>query len=150
MKPNTNLEVVLFALKSDDHCKIGLAWDILTALRGPDSDRDDYKYSITLNEELKLLTTSRIRGFIFEGEEDVLKGVSAKDYVRHSRLSKDERDRRNTLFTFRSVSSHFVNHYNAAVRAIQALFGYSLFSEKEWKGWIYVISKEKFNANILR
>jgi len=80
-------------------------WCILTALRGPDSD----------NEELKDLTTRRLRHIVFPGGLITLSRVTP--------LSTKEVSLRNKLLI--TDSDHFYCHFKDALRTAETL-GYNV------------------------
>lgn len=89
-------------------------WDILTMLRGADSDTDDAM-------DLKWLTTARIRGLI-----GVLPGNGAA--VRSYPLDEEEKAQRDHLLE--KAPRHFRDHYDAAVGAIRQVYGYDIIAER--------------------
>lgn len=95
-----------------DYISARLIWDILSALRGPDSDDHD----------LKSVTTERIRGIVTSSSMSV--GMPVREYP----LSQKEKEVRGKLL---KNSAHFSSHYWYAVRAIKELYHYDLENECE-------------------
>jgi hypothetical protein len=91
-------------------------WNLLTALRGPDSD----------DEELKFVTTGRIRAVIgmrpYAGSSGAV--------INPLPLRIDQKETR--LARLASPNEcHFKNHYELAMIAVRAIYGYELMEEKE-------------------
>ena len=89
-------------------------WDILTALRGPDSGA----------YELKKYTTARLRAVI--GLNQKIKAHFAD--VNEIPLSASELTLRSGLT---QNPHHFIYHFDAAVKAILKLFKYDLNAERK-------------------
>lgn len=116
---NEILELLKKAEKYQEKCLGNLTeiylWSILTALRSCDKEDD----------ELKKLTTERIRGIVCP----CLSEEGCANF-RASPLSTDEIAKRNIMLNMSSCPSHFRNHYWRAVRAIRALYGVDLGTEE--------------------
>lgn len=89
-------------------------WDMLTALRGCDTD----------NRELKILTTARLRGFL--GLRAI--GCDIASYP----LPIGKRERRDQLLNV--APEHFRNHFLWAVMAVWLAYGYNLLTEQDEQG----------------
>jgi hypothetical protein len=85
-------------------------WDILSALRGPDTN-------IESSDRLKELTTGRIRSFVIGYVPG--RGIS----IRTESLSAEEITERNSLLeeSKKQFGSHFANHFEWALKALQNL-----------------------------
>ena len=131
-----NLDILFKAFSGTDRGRSEAAWNIITAMRGPDS-------STVASEDVKELTTMRVRAFvlcdkggmrstpcIYDSRVNVLFG----SYVQLSELNKVQRDRRNVLLKSGKVPEHFACHYRRAVKGIQLLYNYNLWSEKIGNG----------------
>lgn len=86
-------------------------WNILTALRGPDTDNDVIKHR----------TTCRIRGVI-----GMVPGNAAGAVVRTTPQVSTEAEREDRNY-------HFNAHYRYAVDAVARIYGYDLYTEKPVK-----------------
>jgi hypothetical protein len=88
------------------------AWDIITALRGPDTD---------IHNSLKELTTCRLRGILGldEGSRYAISAPSPLD-EREIRYRNYLLDTHNKQF-----GSHFLNHFTCAMESAKAL-GYNV------------------------
>ena len=86
-------------------------WNLLTVLRGPDDG----------NDELKRLTTARIRGFL---------GFRSPIYIyKTDKLTEEQRDRRDILLDQGSI--HFSSHYSCATSVIRNFWRYDLYDERK-------------------
>lgn len=85
-------------------------WHILTALRGPDNG----------DEELKNLTTARLRGFLGFIHWSISSNTEP--------LTAGERARRDELLE--KCEYHFLKHWKQAVEAVRELYGYDLEKEE--------------------
>lgn len=95
-----------------DYNSAQLVWGILSALRGPDSNKYDLKY----------ITTERIRGIVTPSSKSV--GMLTREYP----ISQKEKEARSELL---EECNHFSSHYWLAVRAIKELYHYDLENECE-------------------
>lgn len=92
----------------------GDGYDIMSAVRGPDSYR--------LPTTLKLSTTARIRALV---------GMRVKGAdINHTPLSLKMMEHRDRILDG-DDAEHFRCHYYAAVNAIRRLYGYNLWVEKD-------------------
>lgn len=110
-------------------------WEIIVALRGPDSLNSWYEGAGLV--ELKELTTGRIRGFLG------LSALSRWIHCREKPLSPALLKRRDEILHSGGVPEHFVAHYGAAVAAIKILFGYDLETEQEVTTDQQVLQRER-------
>lgn len=96
---------------------------IVSALRGPDMvmcDHDGYLPNGGLGR-LKYLTTGRIRGIVAPGYNGA---VTCQKLTEAERVERDH--------FLRYAPQHFRSHYNEAVEAIKAVYGYDLKHEVDY------------------
>lgn len=92
------------------------AWDIVTALRGPDVGRRVSKANRDKMFQLKALTTKRIRGILLLDSRSLA--------VERHELTELQVETRNKLLYW-CPSTHFVNHFVSAIRVL-SIWKYSV------------------------
>lgn len=109
-------------------------WSIISAMRGPDFTLPHNNGS---SEELKWLTTARIRHIVFGRRKSSREHNNYDHYapmflgLNSIPLTIEQRDRRDKYLD--NVNSHYAQHITDAYRAIRRLYDYDLWIEEEVK-----------------
>lgn len=113
------------------------AWSIISAMRGPDftiPSGPRVEKGLGNSEELKWLTTARIRHVVFGRRQLTKMSENYENYepltldVNGTPLDKAQRDRRDKYLD--NVNYHYANHIIEAYQAIWALYDYDLWVEE--------------------